>query len=108
MTQRSLVIEEHPDRQSAARTYVPGENAPKFCTLNAYTWPAPAWKFAEENKLEVSYVDNCWLRLAIDGPLLRLFFGERGRFKSRSWRVLGPRGRRPLVRDKRARVLISE
>lgn len=76
MTYRSLVIEEHPDRQSAARTYVAGENAPKFCTLNAYTWPAPAWKFAEENKLEVSSVNNCWLRLPIDGPSLRLFLAK--------------------------------
>ena len=75
MTYRSLFVEEHPDQASATAPHdtMAGRNARLFCTLNAYTWPQSAWAFARELSLHTDYVDNCWLLVALDGPMLTQF-----------------------------------
>jgi len=74
MTFRSLFVQEYPDKASATMPYSSSNpQVPVFCSLNAYTWPAPAWAFAREHKQHVDYVDNCWLLVALDGSMLKHF-----------------------------------
>ena len=74
MTFRSLFVQEHPNRASATEPYSShNEQAPVFCSLQAYTWPTSAKGFADEHKLHVDYVDNCWLLIALDGSMLKRF-----------------------------------
>lgn len=73
MTFRSLFIEEHDDRDSAVAAYVTGAAYRVFGRLDAYGWSNPAWAFAREHGLAVDYVDNAWLRVAVDAAMLRGF-----------------------------------
>ena len=80
MTFKSLFIESHPNRESAHATYVPGVsvNRQVVCSLNAYTFPASAVRFATEHGLTVDYVDNAWARIALNGCLLKRFLAYGG------------------------------
>ena len=76
MTFRSLYVEEHPSRTSATRPYDRATHkfgAPLFRSLDAHTWPTSARAFAREHQLHTDYVDNCWLLVAVDAPMLRRF-----------------------------------
>lgn len=73
MTYRSLIVEEHETRESATAVFVAGGHYKIFALLNAFTWPSPAWAFARDNDLSTDYVDNCWLRVALDAHTLRGF-----------------------------------
>jgi hypothetical protein len=50
MTYRSIIVEEHPTRESATAPYVVGGptklGCSRFCSLNAYTWPVSASAYA--------------------------------------------------------------
>lgn len=73
MTYKSLIIESHPSRESAHAPYVVGANRPAIISLNAYSFPKSATRYAKEKGLDIFYVDNAWLRIAIDGVCLREF-----------------------------------
>ncbi len=76
MTYRSLSIESHASCESAHAPYVLGVNLPAIISLNAYTFPKRATQFAKEKGLDIFYVDNAWLRIAIDGLLLKEFLAH--------------------------------
>lgn len=78
MTYKSLTIEEHSDQQSATAAYRNNGDYKRFASLNAFTWPGSAWSFAQDNNLAVDYVDNCWLRVAVNAQGLREFLGIGG------------------------------
>lgn len=73
MTFRSLFIEEHENQASALEPYVTGKDYALCGSLNAYSWTASAWSFATTHNLPIDYVDNCWLRVAMDSAFLRRF-----------------------------------
>lgn len=76
MTYKSLIIESHSSRESAHAPYVVGVNQPAIISLNAYSFPKSATRFAKEKGLDIFYVDNAWLRTAIDGRLLKEFLAH--------------------------------
>lgn len=90
MTFRSLIIEEHSDAASAQAPYVAGANHPRFGSLNAYTWSFSAEVFAKAHDLAIDYVDNCWARVALPAPLLRVFL-EMGGDGDPDWEELAGR-----------------
>ncbi|MEO5938317.1 MAG: hypothetical protein ABIQ43_04835 [Sphingomonas sp.] len=73
MTFRSLTIEKHHSQAEATKAYS-FEHKPNFLgSLNAYAWPASAVGFANACDLPIDYVDNCWVRVAVNGASLREF-----------------------------------
>ena len=73
MTFMSIFVEKHSSEESAKAPYVSGASHEVFGSVNAYTWPHPVYKFAEENGLAIDWVDNCWIRVCVDGAQLKAF-----------------------------------
>lgn len=73
MTYQSLTIEEHSNQRTATAAYRYDGEYKAFASLNAFTWPGSALSFAEDNDLAVDYVDNCWLRVAMNAENMRKF-----------------------------------
>jgi hypothetical protein len=73
LTFHSLTIERHPSRESAQAPFGAGESYGRLQSLNAFTFPKPLWAFAKEQGLDVSHVDNAWVRVAMDGHVLKQF-----------------------------------
>jgi hypothetical protein len=73
MTFRSLTIERHETRESAQAPYRVDHSYHLIFSLNAFTFPKSLHSFAAEQDLPLSYVDNAWLRVAMDGRALKQF-----------------------------------
>lgn len=78
MTYRSLHIEQHVSRESALAPYVIGSEYTPFGSLNAWSFPISAEAWARKHDHAISYVDNAWARIAVDGQafLQFLVFGS--------------------------------
>lgn len=68
---RSLFIEQYESRESATAPFASGNDDQLFGRLNDAA--GTLWSFAKSNKLEPDYVDNCWMRVAVDAAGLRRF-----------------------------------
>lgn len=77
MTFTSFFIEDHPDRESALAPFRSGADYRLFPLLQSISMPS-VWATAREHALPVDYVDNCWMRVAVDADMLRLFLGTNG------------------------------
>ena len=73
MTFMSLFVEQHDTEASAQEAHVTGRNYSVCSSLDAYSSTASVSSFAATHDLPIDYVDNCWLRVAMDSTLLRLF-----------------------------------
>jgi hypothetical protein len=73
MTFKSIFVEKHESEIAAKAPYVSGANYSIFGSLNAYTWPHSLKVFADENGLAIDWVDNCWIRVCVNGSQLRSF-----------------------------------
>lgn len=71
MTFRSMFIEQYASRESATAPFASGQDHELFGRLNDAA--GTLWSFAKSNKLEPDYVDNCWMRVAVDAAGLRRF-----------------------------------
>lgn len=73
MTYRSLWIEAHASQESAEAPYL-FERAPEqLISLNAFTFAVPLSDFAKDRRLELTYIDNAWLRVAMGSEAMRHF-----------------------------------
>ena len=73
MTYMSIFVERHPSEASARAPYVTGAGREIFGSVDAYRWPHPLHKFANENGIAIDWVDNCWIRVCVNGSQLRSF-----------------------------------
>jgi hypothetical protein len=99
LTFRSLTIESHPSLESAQAHEGGGKSYENLQSLNAYTFPKPLRAFAEEHRLDIFYVDNAWIRVAMNGRLLKQFMafgheteidlaGQMDRVRDEGWYVV--------------------
>ena len=77
MTYRSLQVEEYRDKLTAEAPDS-AKNAQTFVSLNAYTFPASAEAWGRQRGHAITYIDNAWVRVAVDAIALREFlnFGK--------------------------------
>ncbi len=73
MTFKSIFVEKHASHDAAKAPHVTGANYEIFGSLDAYTWPHSLKVFADENGLSIDWVDNCWIRVCVNGSQLRSF-----------------------------------
>ena len=73
MTFMSLLVEQHDTEASAREAHVTAREYAVCGSLDAWSWTASVSSFAATHGLPIDYVDNCWLRVAMDSTLLRLF-----------------------------------
>lgn len=72
MTFRSLFIEQYETHETATAPFAFGkEDHEDFGRLDDAA--GTLWSFAKANNLEPDYVDNCWMRVAVDAAGLRRF-----------------------------------
>lgn len=73
MTFQSMFVEKHDSHESAKAPYVTGANYKIFGSVDAYRWRHSLKVFADENGLPIDWVDNCWIRVCVNGSQLRSF-----------------------------------
>lgn len=95
MTFRSLFVEKHGGRAAAMEPHVTGRAYAILGALDAHTWPLPLKTFAEMNGLSIDWVDNCWIRVCVNGTQLKAFLaagdgklGDRANMGDSNWFVI--------------------
>lgn len=76
VTYRSLFIEEHASQAEAEEIYRRDRDVVIFGSLDAYGWKYPVARFAREQGLPDDYIDNCWVRVAMDAGTLTRFLQQ--------------------------------
>lgn len=71
MTFRSMFIEQYASRESATAPFASEQDHELFGRLDDAA--GSLWGYAKANNLEPDYVDNCWMRVAVDAAGLRRF-----------------------------------
>jgi hypothetical protein len=71
MTYRSMFIEQYDSRESANAPFAAPISHRVIARLDDAA--GTLWSFAKVNGLEPDHVDNCWMRVAVDGGQLRTF-----------------------------------
>jgi hypothetical protein len=66
-----MFIEQHDSRQSAIAPLASESDHTVIARLDDAA--GTLWSFAKANGLEPDYVDNCWMRVAVDAGQLRTF-----------------------------------
>ena len=77
LTFTSFFIEDHSNRESALEPHRHGADYRLFPLVQSIDLPT-VWATAREHALPVDYVDNCWIRVAVDAPMLRRFLAAKG------------------------------
>lgn len=65
--------EAHVSQQEAERAYTRGRDVVILGALDADRWNHPVARFAREQALAADYIDNCWVRVAMNADQLRRF-----------------------------------
>lgn len=76
MTFMSLFVEQHDTEASAREAHVTGREYAVCGSLDARSWTSPVSSFAAAHDLPIDYVDNSWLRVAMDATTLRQFLNS--------------------------------
>lgn len=66
-------MERHASQAAAMAPHATGKDYDIFGSLNAHTWPLSLKVFADVNGLSIDWVDNCWIRVCVDGAQLKAF-----------------------------------
>ncbi len=82
MTFRSTFVEIHSSRDSAVEPYCRSD-VPLLKLMDSLTWGSLA-SFAGKHCLHVEYVDNCWIRVAVDNVQLSKFLTNAAGLKDES------------------------